>query len=84
MPPASLPNRSTGLVFHGLKYYGATFDLTIESKMYHLDVRALSTDGSKSLIYEHEQQRGSLSVNDRLSFPVDTRLVIRPATQLCP
>jgi len=84
MPPARLPNRSTGLVFHGLKYYGATFDLTIESTMYHLNVRALSTDDSRPLMYEHEQQRGSLKINDLFSFPTDTRLIIHPATPLCP
>jgi hypothetical protein len=47
-------------------------------------VRALSTDDSRPLMYEHEQQRGSLKVNDLLSFPTDTRLIIHPATPLCP
>ena len=84
MPPAHLPNQSTGLIYHGLKYYGAIFDLTIESTMYYLNVRALSIDDSRPLIYEHEQQRGTLKVNDLLSFPVGTRLIIRPATPLCP
>ncbi|CAF2922839.1 unnamed protein product [Rotaria sp. Silwood2] len=83
MPPSRLPNRSTQLVFHGLKYNGATLDLTIEKEMYHVSVRALNNDNSKSILYEHEQQRGSLRVNDILSFPVDTRLIIYLATPLC-
>jgi hypothetical protein len=84
MPPARLPNQSTALIFHGLKYQGATFDLTIESQLYHLNVRALDSSGSRSLIYEHETQRGTLNVNDLLSFPLDTLLIIRPAVPLCP
>jgi hypothetical protein len=83
-PPARLPNRSSALVLHGLKYYGATFDLTIESGMYRLHVRVLDGSDAKSLVYEHSQSSGTLKVDDVLSFPVDTRLIIRPATPLCP
>jgi hypothetical protein len=83
MPSGHLPNQSTSLILHGLKYQGATLDLTIESQIYHLYVRALSTNSSRPLVYEHEQQHGTLHVTDLLSFPVDTRLIIRPATPLC-
>ncbi|CAF3842733.1 unnamed protein product [Rotaria sordida] len=84
MPPSRLPNRSTQLAFHGLKYNGATFDLRIEKEMYHVSVRTLNNNNSQSMLYEHEQQRGSLRVNDILSFPVGTRLIIHLATSLCP
>ena len=83
-PPARLPNRSTALVLHGLKYFGASFDLTIESSQYRLHVRALDTDSAKSLVYQHSQGSGALKINDVLSFPVNTRLIIRPASPLCP
>ncbi|CAF3539667.1 unnamed protein product [Rotaria sp. Silwood1] len=84
MPPGRLPNRSTQLAFHGLKYNGATFDVMIEKEMYHVNVVALNNDNSQSMLYEHEQQRGSLRVNDTLSFRVDTRLIIHLAAPLCP
>ncbi|CAF1126931.1 unnamed protein product [Adineta steineri] len=84
MPPARLPNQSTGLVFHGLKYYGATLDLTIENSMYHLNVRELNVDSSRPLIYQNEQKRDILKVGDYLSFPIKTRLIIQPETPLCP
>lgn len=82
-PPARLPNRSTSLVFHGLKYQGAIFDLTIDNKMYHLNVRALNINSSIIRMYDHQQQHGILKINDLLSFSVDTRLTIRPQTPLC-
>lgn len=83
-PPGRLPNRSTALILHGLKYFGASLDLTVESDVYRLQVRILSSDSTKSLVYQHSQGSGTLKVNDILSFPVDTRLVIRPSIPLCP
>ncbi|UJR10942.1 hypothetical protein I4U23_015127 [Adineta vaga] len=83
-PPPRLPNSSNALIFHGIKYYGAIFDLTIENSMYYLNVRALDSNNGRSLIYRHNQQNGTLKRNDILSFPVDTRLIIQPTTSLCP
>ncbi|CAF1604892.1 unnamed protein product [Adineta ricciae] len=83
MPPKSLPNQSTNLIFHGLKYQGATLDLTMDSQMYQLYVRALD-NASQPLVYEHDQQHGILHATDLLHFPVATRLSIHPATPICP
>jgi trehalose/maltose hydrolase-like predicted phosphorylase len=83
-PRGHLPNEATKLVFHGLKYQGTEIDLTIDKEMYEIFIRTQYGDGSTSLVYEHGTNRGSLKVNDRLSFPADSRLIIRRSEALCP
>lgn len=84
MPPTRLPNKATSLILHGLKYHGGIFDLTIDNRMYHLHVRALNSGGMQPLVFEHEEARGELKVDDVLSYSTGTRLIIRPAAPLCP
>ena len=83
MPPNDLPNNSTALIFHGLKYHGGTFDLTVEEKTYTVRIRTLGSDPSEALVYEHAEKNGALNVNDVISFPTGTRLTIRPKIPLC-
>lgn len=83
-PRGHLPNEATKIVFHGIKYQGAELDLTIDNDMYEIFVRAQQNDDSVSLSYEHGSNRGSLKANDRLSFPADSRLIIRRSEALCP
>ena len=82
-PHGHLPDQATKFIFHGIKYLGFVFDLTIDNKMYDIFVRARNNTNFIPLVYEHQQQRGSLQVNDRLSFPVNTRLIIRRSITLC-
>lgn len=82
MPPSCLPNEAQRLVFHGLKYQGAIFDLTIEKQKYYLDVH-INNNNSVPLVYEYEENVFSLTDNTRLSYNTNTRLVIRPATHFC-
>ncbi|CAF2988141.1 unnamed protein product [Rotaria sp. Silwood2] len=81
MPRGHLPNQATKLIFHGLKYLRATLDLAIDGNMYHLTVQEFN--GSYSLVYEHGKDQGSLKLNDSLSCPIDTRLIIHPSTPIC-
>ncbi|CAF3413981.1 unnamed protein product [Rotaria socialis] len=83
MPPPRLPNQAKKLIFHGLKYHGAILDLTIDNQNYHIDVRKTDTNISMSLVYEYEQEQFPLTNNIRLSYPINTRLVIRPSMHLC-
>lgn len=83
-PHGHLPDQATKFIFHGIKFQEFSFDLTIDNKTYELFVRARNSNKFIPLVYEHPQQRGSLQVNDRLSFPVNTRLVIRRAKAFCP
>ncbi|CAF4806446.1 unnamed protein product, partial [Rotaria socialis] len=83
MPPPRLPNQAKKLIFHGLKYHGAILDLTIDNQNYHIDVRKMDTNISMSLVYEYEQEQFPLTNNIRLSYPINTRLVIRPSMHLC-
>jgi trehalose/maltose hydrolase-like predicted phosphorylase len=83
-PRGHLPNGATKLVLHGLKYQGTSLDLTIDNKMYEIFVRAQDSNESVPLVYEYGADHGSLKLNDRLSFSIDTRLIIRRSMALCP
>ncbi|CAF4003319.1 unnamed protein product [Rotaria magnacalcarata] len=83
MPPPRLPNQAEKLIFHGLKYHGSILDLTIDNQNYHIDVRGMDNNNSMSLVYEYEQEHFPLTNNIRLSYPINTRLVIRPLMHFC-
>ncbi|CAF3928914.1 unnamed protein product [Rotaria magnacalcarata] len=83
MPPPRLPNQAEKLIFHGLKYHGSILDLTIDNQNYHIDVRGMDNNNSMSLVYEYEQEYFPLTNNIRLSYPINTRLVIRPLMHFC-
>ncbi|CAF2078358.1 unnamed protein product [Rotaria magnacalcarata] len=83
MPPPRLPNQAEKLIFHGLKYHGSILDLTIDNQNYHIDVREMDNNNSMSLVYEYEQEYFPLTNNIRLSYPINTRLVIRPLMHFC-
>jgi trehalose/maltose hydrolase-like predicted phosphorylase len=83
-PPNRLPNQARKLIFHGLKYQGTVLDLTIDNKMYEIFVSAQNSSDSIPLVYEHGGHHDSLKLNDRLSFPINTRLIIRRLVPLCP
>jgi trehalose/maltose hydrolase-like predicted phosphorylase len=83
-PRGHLPNQTKKLVLHGLKYQGAELDVTIDTETYEVVVRAQQTDVINTLVYEHVRGRGQLKLNDRLVFPIDSRLIIRRAISLCP
>jgi trehalose/maltose hydrolase-like predicted phosphorylase len=83
-PRGHLPNQAKKLVFHGLKYQGIELDLTVDNKMYEIFVRAQDNNNTIPLVYEHGDRQGSLKLNDRLSFPIDSRLIIRRSIALCP
>lgn len=82
-PRGHLPNQATKLILRGIKYQGSELDITIGRKMYEVHVRTSSADKSVTLVYQHGTTFGLLNVNDRLSFPADTRLIIRRSTPLC-
>jgi hypothetical protein len=52
--------------------------------MYEIFVSAQNSNDYIPLVYEHDEHRGSLKLNDRYSFPIDTRLIIRRSVALCP
>ncbi len=83
-PHGHLPDQATKFIFHGIKYQGFALDLTVDNNTYEIFVSAQSNIDYISLVYEHGEHRGSLKVNDRLSFPIDTRLIIRRLITLCP
>ncbi|CAF1665004.1 unnamed protein product [Rotaria magnacalcarata] len=83
-PRGHLPNQATKFVIRGIKYQGTIIDLTIDNKMYEIFVRAQSSKNDVPLIYKQGEHRGSLKLMDRLSFPIDTRLIIRRLVPLCP
>ncbi len=58
--------------------------MTINNKMYEIFVSAQNSNDYIPLVYEHDEHRGSLKLNDRYSFPIDTRLIIRRSVALCP
>jgi len=83
-PHSHLPDQATKFIFHGIKYQEFALDLTVDNNTYEIFVSAQSNIDYISLVYEHEEHRGSLKVNDRLSFPIDTGLIIRRSKTLCP
>jgi trehalose/maltose hydrolase-like predicted phosphorylase len=83
-PQGHLPDQATKFIFRGIKYQGLVLDFTVDNNTYEIFVRAQSNIDYISIVYEHGDHRGSLKVNDRLSFPVDTRLIIRRSITLCP
>ncbi len=58
--------------------------MTIENKMYEIFVSAQNNNHDIPLVYEHQEHRGLVKVNDRLSFPIGTHLIIRRSVTLCP
>jgi len=82
-PRGHLPNQATKFIFHGIKYQDIALDLIIENKMYHIFVSAQYSNDDIPLVYEYGEHRGSLILNDRYSFPIDTLLVIRRSKALC-
>ncbi|CAF1060401.1 unnamed protein product [Adineta steineri] len=83
-PRGHLPNQAKKLIFHGIKYQGYALDLTIGDKMYEVIVSAKENRRAVSLAYEHDKEQGSLKLGDHLTFPIDTRLIIRRSEALCP
>jgi hypothetical protein len=82
-PRGHLPAQTTKFIFHGIKYQGTSFDLTIDNKMYEVFVSTQNNDDCIPLVYEHGEHRGLLKTNDRLSFPVGTPLIIRRSVAFC-
>lgn len=83
-PSGHLPDQATRFILHGIKYRGYVFDLIINRMTYEIVVNEQSNTNSKPLIYEHGEYRGSLKINDHLSFSTGTRLIIRSSITLCP
>ncbi|CAF3541630.1 unnamed protein product [Rotaria sp. Silwood1] len=83
-PRGHLPNQVTKFIFHGLKYQGTTIDLTIDNDMYEIFIRAQNINNSVPLLYKQGENNGPLKLNDRLSFPIDTHVIIRRLVPLCP
>ncbi len=83
-PRGRLPDQGTKFIFHDIKYQGFVLDLIVDNNTYEIFVSAHSNIDYIPLVYEHGEHRGSLKVNDRLSFPIDTRLIIRRSITLCP
>ncbi|CAF1395899.1 unnamed protein product [Adineta steineri] len=83
-PRGHLPDQATKFTFHGIKYQGFIFDLTINRNMYEIFVRVQSNSNYIFLVYEYGEHRGSLKLNDRLSFSIGTPLIIRRSITLCP
>ncbi|CAF3066518.1 unnamed protein product, partial [Rotaria sp. Silwood2] len=83
-PYGHLPGQATKFIFHSIKYQGFVLDLTVDSNIYEIVVSSQNNNNSIPLLYEHGDHRSSLKVNDRLSFPVDTHLIIRRSVALCP
>jgi hypothetical protein len=52
--------------------------------MYEIFASAPNSNDYIPLVYEHGEQRDSLKLNNRYSFPIDTRLIIRRSVPLCP
>ncbi|CAF4294894.1 unnamed protein product [Rotaria sp. Silwood2] len=83
-PRGHLPDQATKFIFHGIKYQGFVLDLTIDNNIYEIFVSSQNNNDSIPLVYEYGDHRGSLKVNDSLSLPIDTRLIIRRSVALCP
>jgi len=56
--------------------------LTVDNSTYEVYVREQNINNSIPLVYEHTEHRGVLKFNDRLSFPIDTQLIIRRSVPL--
>jgi trehalose/maltose hydrolase-like predicted phosphorylase len=82
-PRGYLPNQATKLSFHGIKYQGTTLDLIINNERYEIVVSAQNNNDYIPLVYEHRELSGTLKLNDRHSFPIDTLLIIRRSVALC-
>ncbi|CAM4963855.1 unnamed protein product [Rotaria socialis] len=83
-PYGHLPDQATKFIFHGIKYQGFVLDLTIDNKIYEIFVSSKNNNNYITLVYEYGEHRGLLKVNDRLSFPIGTHLIIRRSVALCP
>lgn len=79
-PTGHLPNQATKFVLYGIKYQGDILDLTINANStYEIFVREQNPNSTVPLAYQHGQDRGILKLNDRLSYPINTLLIIRPS-----
>ncbi|CAF5200667.1 unnamed protein product, partial [Rotaria magnacalcarata] len=83
-PYGHLPDQATKFIFHGIKYQGFVLDLTIDNKIYEIFVSSQNNNNDITLVCEYGEHRGLLKVNDRLSFPIGTQLIIRRSVALCP
>ncbi|UJR32210.1 hypothetical protein I4U23_019675 [Adineta vaga] len=83
-PRGHLPSQAKKLAFHGIKYQGFSIDLSIGNENYDVVISAQDHHNSVPLVYEHDQQQNSLKLGDHLSFPIDTRVIIRRSKALCP
>jgi hypothetical protein len=76
-PSGHLPDQATKFIYHGIKYQGIVFDLTVDNNTYEVFVREQNIDKGIPLVYEYGEHRDLLKLNDRLSFPIGTHLTIR-------
>ncbi len=83
-PPGHLPDQATKFIFHGIKYQGRVLDLIINKMMYEIRVNSQNNNDSIPIVYEYGEYRGLLKVNDHLSFPIGTHLIIRRSISVCP
>ncbi|CAF4305965.1 unnamed protein product [Rotaria sp. Silwood2] len=83
-PQSHLPGQAIKCIFHGIKYQGFVLDLTINNKTYEIIVSCQNNNDTIPLVYGYGHQHSTLKVNDRLSFPIDTLLIIRRSIALCP
>jgi len=82
-PSGYLPEQTTKFIYRSLKYQGVVFDFTVNNSTYEIYIREqITTNNSISFVYKHPKSEGVLKVNDRLSFPVNTLLIIRRTTKL--
>jgi trehalose/maltose hydrolase-like predicted phosphorylase len=82
-PTGHLPEQATKFIYHGIKYQGDVLDLTVNNNnTYEIFVREQNPNSTVPLAYQHGETSGVLKVNDRLSFPVNTLLIIRPSVSL--
>ncbi len=82
-PSGHLPDQATKFVFYGIKYRGDVLDLTVNSNnTKEIFVREQNPNSTVPLVYEHGEDHSKLKLNGRLSFPMNTLLIIRPSIPL--
>ena len=54
MLPTRLPNTTTYLILHDLRYHSCIFDLTIENRKYRPHVGAPNSGEMQPLVFDHE------------------------------
>ncbi len=76
-PSRHLPDQATKFIYYGIKYQGVVFDLTVDNNTYEVFIREQNIDHSIPLVYKHGGHRDLFKFNDRLSFPIDSPLILR-------